>query len=139
MLKSNLLLWQRHIVHYLIHCPILSDEQSIFLNNIRSIDENILSGSDSRISETLLFGISSFNDAKNTSILNSAIDYILSTKRSDVPLTSSWFVLKHLCIEDISFNFDVYMLNRLLSSYLIYYWFRHAAFTTKFLAYILLV
>ena len=40
-------------VHYLLHCPIFSEERSIFLNNIRSIDENVLSGSDSRISETL--------------------------------------------------------------------------------------
>ena len=75
-------------VHYLLHCPIFSDDRSIFLNNIRSIDENILSGSDSRVSETLLFGISFFNDAKNTSILNNTIDYILSTKRFDVPLTN---------------------------------------------------
>ena len=75
-------------VHYLLHCPIFSDERSISFNNIRSIDENVLSGSDSRISETLLFGISSFNDTKNTSILNSTIDYILSAKRFDVPLTN---------------------------------------------------
>ena len=58
-------------------------------NFIQSIDGNILSGSDSRISETLLFGISSFKDTKNTSILNTKIDYILSTKRFDVPLTNS--------------------------------------------------
>ena len=75
-------------VHYLLHCPIFSDERSIFFNNFRSIDENVLSGSDSRISETLLFGISSFNDTKNTAILNTTIDYILSTKRFDVPLTN---------------------------------------------------
>ena len=58
-----------------------------FFNNIRSIDENALRGSDSRISETLLFGISSFKDTKDASILNTTIDYILSTKRFDVPLT----------------------------------------------------
>ena len=51
-------------VHYLLDCPIFSDERSIFLNKSQSIDENVLSGSDSRISETLLFGISSFNDTK---------------------------------------------------------------------------
>ena len=53
------------------------------------MDGNILSGSDCRISETLLFGVSSFKDTKNTSILNTKIDYILSTKRFDVPLTNS--------------------------------------------------
>ena len=75
-------------LHYLLHCPIFSDERLIFFNNIRSIDENVLSGSDPKISDTLLFGISSFNDTKNTSILNTTIDYILSTKRFDVPLTN---------------------------------------------------
>ena len=76
-------------VHYLLHCPIFSDERSIFLSDIRSIDENILSGSDSRITETLLFGIYSFNDTKNISLLNTTIDYVLSTKRFDVPLSNS--------------------------------------------------
>ena len=51
------------------------------------MNQNVLSGSDPRISEMLLFGISSFNDPKNTSILNTTIDYSLSTKRFDVPLT----------------------------------------------------
>ena len=75
-------------VHYLLHCPIFSDERSIFFSNIRRIDENVLSNSDPKISNTLLFGISSFNDTKNTSILDTTIDYILSTKRFDVPLTN---------------------------------------------------
>ena len=75
-------------VNYLVYCPIFSYERLIFFNNIRNIDENVLSGSDSRISETLLFGISSFNDTKNTSILNTTTDYILSTKRFDVPFTN---------------------------------------------------
>ena len=74
-------------VHYLLHCPIFSDKRSIFFN-IRSIDENVLSRSDSRISETFLFSISSFNNTKNLSILNTTVDYILSTKRFDVPLTN---------------------------------------------------
>ena len=51
-------------VHYLFHCPIFSDERSIFFNNIRSIDENVLSGIDPKISDMLLFGISSFNDTE---------------------------------------------------------------------------
>ena len=65
-------------VHYLLHCPISS----------ATFEASIKSGSDPRISETLLFGICSFNDTKNTSILNTTIDYTLSTKRFDVPLTN---------------------------------------------------
>ena len=67
-------------VHYLLHCPIFSDERSIFLSNIRSIDENVLSGSDSRISETLLFCIFSFNVTKSTSILNTTTHLISQLK-----------------------------------------------------------
>ena len=47
-------------VHYILHCPNFTDERSIFLNNIRSIDENVLIESHFRISETLLLGISFF-------------------------------------------------------------------------------
>ena len=75
-------------VHYLLHCRLFSDERSIFLNNIQNIDENVLSEKASKISETVLFGISSFSDTKNTSILITITDYILSTKRFDVPLTN---------------------------------------------------
>ena len=74
--------------HYLLHCPMFSDERSIFFNNIQSIDEKVLSGRHPRISKTLLFGTSAVNDTKNTSILNTRTDYILSTKRFDVPLTN---------------------------------------------------
>ena len=57
-------------------------------NNLQNIDENILDRNYSRLSEILLFGDSSFNDAKNTSILNATIQYIYDTKRFDVPLTN---------------------------------------------------
>ena len=57
-------------------------------NNLQNIDENILDRNYSRLSEILLFGDSSFNDAKNTSILNVTIQYIYDTKRFDAPLTN---------------------------------------------------
>ena len=107
-------------VHYLLHCSIFSDVRSFFFNNIRSIDENALRGSDSRIFETLLFGISSFNDTKNASILNTTIDYFLSTKRFDVPLSHFWFILKHLWIENMSFKF-YYLIVKSFTKFLPYY------------------
>ena len=122
------MLWQRHR-NYCLLPPSLSNffrRKIIFLHSIGSIDENFLSGNDSRISKTLLFGISLFKDPKNTSILNTAIDYILSTKRFDDPLTNFRFVLKHLCIENMSFKF--YSLNfNFFTKFLC--WFRHIAFT----------
>ena len=56
------------------------------LNNHQNVEENILDRNYSRLSEILLFRDSSFNDAKNTSILNSTIQYIFDTKRFDFPL-----------------------------------------------------
>ena len=62
----------------------------------------------------------SFNDTKNQSILNTTIDYILSAKRFDVPLTNFWFVSKHLCIENMSFKFYNLIVN-LFTKFLPYY------------------
>ena len=72
--------------HYLLHCPLFSDERLILINNIRNIDNNILNLNDSRFSDVLLFGNSSFNNSKNTFIINTTIEYIASSKRFEVPL-----------------------------------------------------
>ena len=73
-------------IHYLLHCPNFSNERLTLFSKLQSIDENILSKDDSNISKVLLFGEDSFNDIKNTSVLTASIEYILSTKRFDVPL-----------------------------------------------------
>ena len=76
--------------HYLPHCPLFSDERLILINNIRNIDSNILNLNDSRFSEVLLFGNSSFNNSKNTFIINTTIEYIVSSKKFEVPLFDSF-------------------------------------------------
>ena len=74
---------------------LVADERLILINNIRSIDNNILNLNDSGILEVLLFGNSSFNNTKNTYILNTTIEYIVSSKKFEVPLFhSSW----HSCM-----------------------------------------
>ena len=75
--------------HYLLHCSNCSEEQFTLLNTIRNIDMSILQLSDSKFTSVLLFGDSSFNNKKNTFILDATIDYIISTKRFEVPLFSS--------------------------------------------------
>ena len=62
------------------------NERMTLLTNFLNVEENILDRNYSRFSEILLFGDSSFNDAKNTSISNSTIQYIFDAKRFDVPL-----------------------------------------------------
>ena len=50
------------------------------------LERNIHDKNDSQVSEQLLFGVSSNNDASNTYILNATIKYILVPKRFDVLL-----------------------------------------------------
>ena len=76
--------------HYLLHCPLFSDERLILINGIRNIDSNILNLIDSRFSEVLLFGNSSFNNSKNTFIINTTIEYIVSSKRFEIPFFGSF-------------------------------------------------
>ena len=79
-------------IHYLLHFSNYSDEGRILLEGLQSIGEKIHDKSDSQITELLLFGVSSNNDASNTYILNATIQCILATKRFDVPLTYSWVI-----------------------------------------------
>ena len=79
-------------IHYLLHCSNYSDEGRTLLEGLQGIGEKIHDKSDSQITELLLFGVSSNNDASNTYILNATIQCILATKRFDVPLTYSWVI-----------------------------------------------
>ena len=56
------------------------------LNKIESINCSILEFSDSVVTKILLFGDNILSDSSNTLILNSTIDYTISTKRSDDPI-----------------------------------------------------
>ena len=49
--------------HYLLHCPNYLDERRTLLGNLQSIGGNIYDKNDSQISELLLFGVFSNNDA----------------------------------------------------------------------------
>ena len=75
-------------IHYLLHCPNYLDERRTLLDNLQSIGENIHEKNDAQISELLLFDVSSNSDASNACIFNVTIQYILATKRFDVPLTN---------------------------------------------------
>ena len=70
-------------IHYLLHCPNYLDEGGQSWTTFKVLEKT------SMVSELLLFGISSNNDALNTCILNATIQYILATERFDVPLTYS--------------------------------------------------
>ena len=72
--------------HFLLHCSNYSNERLTFLNIIRNIDSNILSKNDLKVTETLLYGDSSYDDTNNTLIMNATMEFLFASKRFDVPL-----------------------------------------------------
>ena len=72
--------------HFLLHCSYYSNERLTFLNIIRNIDSNILSKNDLKVTETLLYGGSSYDDTKKTLIMNATMEFLFASKRFDVPL-----------------------------------------------------
>ena len=67
--------------HYLVSCTIFDAERNTLLNNVRQIARSILNLNHSQITHVLLYGDSSLKIETNTEILNSTMNYILSTKR----------------------------------------------------------
>ena len=59
------------------------------LNKIKSINWIVFEFSDAVVTKILLFGDNALGDSSNTLILNSTIDYILSTKRFDDSILTS--------------------------------------------------
>ena len=78
--------------HYLLHCPLFSDERLIPINNIRSMNNNISNLNISRFSEVLLFRNSFFNNIKIIFIFNIIIKYIVSSKRFEFSLFDSFVI-----------------------------------------------
>ena len=56
--------------HYLLHCSNFSEERLALLNTTKNIDLSILQQSDSKFTSVLLFGDTSFDNNKNTFILD---------------------------------------------------------------------
>ena len=72
--------------YFLLSCFNYSNERLTFLNIIRNIDSNILSKNDLKVTETLLYGDSSYDDTNNTFIMNATMEFLFPSKRFDVPL-----------------------------------------------------
>ena len=72
--------------HFLLHCSNYSNERLTCLNIIRNIDSKILSKNDLKVTETLLYGDSSYDDTNNTLIMNATMEFLFASKRFDVPL-----------------------------------------------------
>ena len=85
--------------HYLLHCSNYSEERLALLNTIKNIVMSISQQSDSKFTNVLLFGDTSFDNNRNPFILDATIDYIISTGRFGEPLfNSSWLAFVSIAL-----------------------------------------
>ena len=68
-------------MHFFLHCTnFLIPRQTLF-QKIRNIDNNISSQSETQLTQTLLYGNQNYHPSINRLIINSTIEYIISTER----------------------------------------------------------
>ena len=68
-------------VNFFLHCHHFSLQRQTLMNNIKSIDKDIIDETDSDLVNILLFGISKYQYHINSKILSFSIDFILNTER----------------------------------------------------------
>ena len=71
----------KSISHFFLHCHCYSDIRSTLLNELQSIDINLLNQEDDIGVEVLLYGSTEFNTNQNFRLLSSSIDYTLKLER----------------------------------------------------------
>ena len=74
------------ISHFFLHCPEYFEEWQTLFDNIQSIDKMLLSQNESSLTPLLLYGDPKRNFSIYALILNSAIEFILSSGRFNGPL-----------------------------------------------------
>ena len=75
--------------HFLVpnyyYVPNYFNERLTFLNIVKNIDRKILRKNDLKVTETLFYRDSSYDDTKNTLIINATMEFLFASKRFDVP------------------------------------------------------
>ena len=72
--------------HYLLRCSNFKNERQTLLQNVRIVNPDLLSINEDALTHLLLYGDNSLTDNTNTFILNSVIEYIISTEGFSDPL-----------------------------------------------------
>ena len=72
--------------HYILHCPNFTNERSILLSIVLTINESSLTSCDASVVKALHNGDKSLDLETKTLILNAALDFVLSSKGFDGPL-----------------------------------------------------
>ena len=74
------------INHLFLHCPEYSEARPALFDNIQSIDKMLLSQNESSLTRLLFYGDPKRNSSVYAFILNSAIEFIVSSGRFNGPL-----------------------------------------------------
>ena len=72
--------------HFLLRCHLFQVESTTLLNDIKEIDERIISNNTSILDQILLYRNDNYNHDINKKILLSAIKFCIDSKRFDMPL-----------------------------------------------------
>ena len=71
--------------HFFLHCLHYNILETL-LNELKSVDENILTLSGNKLINLLFYGDSKFDSNKNTRLLNAAIKYVIDSDRFTVSI-----------------------------------------------------
>ena len=72
--------------HFSLRCHLFQVERTALLNDIKEIDERIISDNTSMLDQILLYGNDNYNHDINKNILLPAIKFCIDTKRFEMPL-----------------------------------------------------
>ena len=73
--------------YFFLYCLFFINGRRTLLSTIRSLDSKLLDFTDYDLTQKLLFGNTSQISSNNFKIINASIDYNLSSKRFDEPLS----------------------------------------------------
>ena len=80
--------------HFLLRCHLFQVERTTLLNDIKEIDERIISDNTSMLDQILLYGNDNYNHDTNKKILLSTIKFCIDSKRFEMPLLQNIFYVK---------------------------------------------
>ena len=72
--------------YFLLRWHLFQEERAILLNDIKEIDEQIISDNTSNLYQILLYGNENYNHNRNKKILLSTIKFCIESKRFDMAL-----------------------------------------------------
>ena len=72
--------------HYLLHCPLFSEQKTKLFENLGNLDNTLLNNCDDDLLNILLYGSSTYSFSTNNKIMSLTVEVIESTKCFDKPL-----------------------------------------------------